>query len=216
MKEPKSRWHITLTWKGLVFEVCLLPSPSCHPPFQFFTNSFSYLQWKYTIHSDIAVLCESCNFIVSSILSLCVPLNHSHPWQTWKDSSVFPSFTHSLPPLRHTCSITILLAAEGWLEGTPFWASQCCYHPKSELLGDARHSLPAGTVLFTSSWKDLLLGDISREWNRDHLTEFNANTCMLTSHNPLHKHGLSYIFCNHLTFNSKIFLVCLRPWTVFI
>lgn len=52
---------------------------------------------------------------------------------------------------------------------------------KSELRCDAGHSLPSGSELATSSWKDLLLNDISLEWNTDHLSAVSDDICLLIS-----------------------------------
>lgn len=81
------------------------------------------------------------------------------------------------------------LLTSGWrrLDGTPSWVQQRGCHPRSELRGDARHSLPSGSELATSSWKDLLLNDISLEWNTDHLSTVNDDICLLTSQDQHYK-----------------------------
>lgn len=100
-------------------------------------------------------------------------------------------------------------AANFWLKKTG-WdsllspAASC--HPKSELWGDARHSLPSGSELATSSWKDLWLNDISLEWNTDHLSAVNDNIYLLTSQD---QHCQVWNLCSPLKMNyTKLKIYC--------
>lgn len=93
-----------------------------------------------------------------------------------------PSLYTLSPVCTQTPTLSQLLTS-GWrrLDGTSSWVQQQGWHPKSELWGDARHSLPSGSELATSSWKDLLLNDIKLEWNTDHLSAVNDDIYLLTS-----------------------------------
>lgn len=102
-------------------------------------------------------------------------------------------------------------AANFWLKKTG-WDSllspAASWHPKSELWGDARHSLPSGSELATSSWKDLLLNDISLEWNTDHLSAVNDSIYLLTSQD---QHCKVWNLCSPLKMNyinSKFTVNC--------
>lgn len=86
----------------------------------------------------------------------------------------------------HLLSLQLLLCLGGWpVAAEQRWESlgrpaRGC-RPSREPRGDARHSLPSGPEPPASSWKDLLLNDISPEWNTDHLSAANDDTCLLTS-----------------------------------
>lgn len=110
-----------------------------------------------------------------------VPEEHLYFWSDPTGFFHIPSFIHSVPSSRCTGSIMRFLTAGAWSEETPLCQKWC--HPKSWAAGWCRALFSLWACAFYLILKRFMTWwySLNLEWNRDHRTEINFNTWILSS-----------------------------------